>query len=175
MQNENYSPPKKSFPRLSYMNANSPALVPGFSQRRDILTNKTRLGKRAKPTLKIPLAKARLFRALNVEVGYIAGQVLADGDVNSLVACAQGVGKVAELLAVVDNALAAELEGESTLVLAVWLHAEGRENGALRDLGVQVKGVVAGQEHHVVDVGGADVLAAEVGCEGGVALAILLV
>jgi hypothetical protein len=95
----------------------------------------------------------------------------ADVDVDRLVVRAEGVGKVGDGLAEVLDRLAAEHQGEHTLLLvAVGLGAESREDGAVVDGGAHGERVLAGIEDNVVDVDGADLLAQEVVVEGGIAL-----
>lgn len=111
-----------------------------------------------------------LLRAGDLEWLQIPLKVETNGDIDGLVGAAEGVGVVLEVLAVVGDLLARELEGEEAVVLAVWLLGEGGEDGALGDVGVHGEVVEAGAEDHVVHVGGADLLALEVRGERGVAL-----
>lgn len=98
---------------------------------------------------------------------------LANGDLDRLVVGGQGVGEVGQRLAVVNDRLAADLEREDALVLAVRLLAEGFNDGAVVDGGAHGVDVVAGAEREVVDVDGADLLAEEVVVEGDVALRLV--
>ncbi len=103
----------------------------------------------------------------DVEVGLDG---VANGDVDSLVVGGEGVGEVGEGLAVVDDTLAADLEGQDAALLAVGLLAKGGDDGAVVDGGAHLVLVVAGAEGQVVDEDGADLLAEEVVVEGDVAL-----
>jgi len=103
----------------------------------------------------------------DVEVGLDS---LADGDLDGLVVGSEGVGEVGQGLAVVDDSLAADLEGQDAALLAVGLLAEGGDDGGVLDGGAHLVLVVAGAEGQVVDEDGADLLAEEVVVEGDVAL-----
>lgn len=76
--------------------------------------------------------------------------------------------KVSQRLAVVDDALAHEVEGQDA-VIAVGLLLDGGEDGLLGDGGADADVVDSGADVHVVDVEGADLLLLKVVCEGGVA------
>ncbi|KFY93472.1 hypothetical protein V498_04411 [Pseudogymnoascus sp. VKM F-4517 (FW-2822)] len=114
----------------------------------------------------------RLTRALRRALGHIRAERLLERGTNAnlglLCVERERLLKVGELLAVVDDALADELEGQDA-VLAVWLHGEGREDGALLDGGADADVVDSGADEHVVDVEGSDLGAVEVVAEGGVA------
>ena len=97
--------------------------------------------------------------------------VLAERQDDGLVGGGQRVGVVGEGLALVDDVLALELEGHVAAVGAVGLLAQHGDDGRLADVGVHGEVVdAAGLEVHVVQEGGADVLAVEERVEGDVAL-----
>lgn len=95
---------------------------------------------------------------------------LADGNRDGLVGGPEGVGEVGQRLAVINDRLAADLEGEDAAVLAVGLPAEGVDDGGSVHGGAHVERVVAAQEREVVNVDSADVLAKEIVVEGDIAL-----
>lgn len=78
------------------------------------------------------------------------------------------MGEVWKRLALVDDALADELEGQDA-GLAVWQGRDGEEDGGLGDVGAHGEVVDAGVEDHVVDEEGADLGAVEEVREGRVA------
>lgn len=100
------------------------------------------------------------------------GHRSADVDINGLVVAGQGVGEVAEGLALVENGPAAQLEGKNTLgFITVGLLAESLENRAVVDGSAHGELILlAGVEHDVVDENGADLLAEKEVAEGGIAL-----
>ena len=93
-------------------------------------------------------------------------------NVNLLLAGGQGVGKVLDVLAVVGDVGADELEGHDALGdVAVGLRGDDVEDRELVDGAAHGEDVVvAGDEVQVVEVGGADLFAEEEGVEGGVTL-----
>lgn len=114
-------------------------------------------------------ASARLRNRASGDLG--AQRLLkrrADVDLADLSMEAERVGEVRKRLAVVDDALAEELEGQDA-GLAVGQARDGEEDGGLRDVGADGEVVDAGVEHHVVDEEGADPGAVEVVREGRVA------
>jgi len=100
------------------------------------------------------------------------GHWSANVDIDGLVVAGQGVGEVAEGLAVVDNSLAAQLEGKNTLgLITVRLLAESLEDRAVVDGSAHGELVLlAGVQNDVVDEDGTDLLAENVVAEGGIAL-----
>lgn len=94
-------------------------------------------------------------------------------NVDGLVSGRQGVSDIGEALAIVDNALAAELEGEDAVLLVAVRLLNGKagdgaevENGGAHRINI----VVAGLEGKVVEVDGANFLVKEVVVESSVAL-----
>jgi len=93
-------------------------------------------------------------------------------NVDGLVSGRQGVSDIGEALAIVDNALAAELEGEDAVLLVAVRLLNGKagdgaevENGGAHRINI----VVAGLEGKVVEVDGANFLVKEVVVESSVA------
>lgn len=95
-----------------------------------------------------------------------------DVDFNGLVVVVESIAKVVEVLAVVDDGLAANLEGEDALgLVAVGVLAESVENGTVLDGGAhEVLVDLAGADEEVVNENGADFGAEEVVMESHIAL-----
>ena len=93
-------------------------------------------------------------------------------DFNGLVVGAESIAEVVEVLAVVDDGLAANLEGKDTLgLVAVGVRAESVEDGTIFDGGAhEVLVDLAGADEEVVNEDGADFSAKEVVVESHIAL-----
>lgn len=113
-----------------------------------------------------PCSKATALGALEVETRRLEGGTNANRD--RLRVQGQRLGEIRQVLAVVEDALAHEIEGKDA-VFAVGLRSEGGDDGALLDGGADADVVDAGADEHVVDEEGSNVRLVKVVDEGGVA------